>query len=257
MIPRFRMIAGPNGSGKTTLFKLLTEQYAVNFYTFLNADTLFVEAKNALALRSPLPIGRDALDAKLTSSSFSSELLEPFHDGRIVLADGLFRFSDSSAVTTYTISFITNFIREQMVNAGQSCSQETVFSHTSKAEALRMAKDRGFRTYLYFIATDNPGINLFRVKARVAEGGHDVPSEKIIARYFRSLENIASALPYLDRAYFFDASGLVISYLAEYEASDGFTLKTPVEALPSWFSKYAPLPKANPHFAAIGRHNEA
>ena len=38
MTKRFRMIAGPNGSGKSTLVGLLRRDYAVNFYTMLNAD---------------------------------------------------------------------------------------------------------------------------------------------------------------------------------------------------------------------------
>ena len=37
MTKRFRMIAGPNGSGKSTLTALLRNDYAVNFYTLLNA----------------------------------------------------------------------------------------------------------------------------------------------------------------------------------------------------------------------------
>ena len=38
MTKRFRVIAGPNGSGKSTLADLLRRDYAVNFYTMLNAD---------------------------------------------------------------------------------------------------------------------------------------------------------------------------------------------------------------------------
>ena len=37
MINRFRMVAGPNGSGKSTLAAWLARDYAVNFYTMLNA----------------------------------------------------------------------------------------------------------------------------------------------------------------------------------------------------------------------------
>ena len=32
------MVAGPNGSGKSTLVRWLERDYAVNFYTRLNAD---------------------------------------------------------------------------------------------------------------------------------------------------------------------------------------------------------------------------
>ena len=38
MTKRFRMVAGPNGSGKSTLTAWLMRDYAVNFYTMLNAD---------------------------------------------------------------------------------------------------------------------------------------------------------------------------------------------------------------------------
>ncbi len=240
MTPRFRMIAGPNGSGKTTLYKLLTNVYAVNFYTFLNADDMLAEARQSNALRVPLPLERISLEEKLAASTFSKSALQPFRDGRIALEDGFFRFANPSAITSYTISFVTNFIRELMVDAGLSCSQETVFSHPGKIDALRAARTKGFRTYLYFVATDNPAINLFRVKAREAKGGHSVPPEKIISRYYRSLENIAGALPHLDRAYFFDDSGLTMRHLAEYSAVDGFSLKTNAEDLPNWFREHVP-----------------
>ena len=240
MTPRFRMIAGPNGSGKTTLYRLLTGAYAVNFYTFLNADDMLAEARANGTLRVPLPLEETALAEKLAVSTFPDSALCPFHDGRIVVKDGFIRFADPSAITSYTISFVTNLIRELMVEAGQSCSQETVFSHPGKIDALREARERGFRTYLYFVATDNPAINLFRVKAREANGGHGVPAAKVYSRYQRCLENLAAALPHLDRAYFFDDSELAMRYLAEFSATDGFSLKTANGTLPEWFLKHVP-----------------
>lgn len=35
------------------------------------------------------------------------------------------------------------------------------------------------RTYLYFVATDSPEINIQRVANRVEERSHDVPKDKI------------------------------------------------------------------------------
>ena len=49
MTKRFRMIAGPNGSGKSTLADLLRRDYAVNFYTMLNADDIFAEVSKTRA----------------------------------------------------------------------------------------------------------------------------------------------------------------------------------------------------------------
>ncbi len=70
---------------------------------------------------------------------------------------------------------------------------------------LKQAQLAGYRTYLYFIATEDPSINIARVRARVHFGGHDVPQEKII-RYARSLDLAAEAIRYANRAYFFDNS---------------------------------------------------
>ena len=60
-------------------------------------------------------------------------------------------------------------------------------SDPGKVEVLRQAKGLGFRTYLYYVATDAPEINVSRVSLRVSQGGHDVPVDKIVSRYHRSL----------------------------------------------------------------------
>ena len=56
MTPRFRMIAGPNGSGKSTLTALLRNDYAVNFYTLLNADEIFAEVSKSHSFSAPVPV---------------------------------------------------------------------------------------------------------------------------------------------------------------------------------------------------------
>ncbi len=56
---------------------------------------------------------------------------------------------------------------------------ETVMSHPDKIELLHKAQQSGFRTYLYYVATEDPEINISRVENRVSSGGHPVPREKI------------------------------------------------------------------------------
>ena len=74
-----------------------------------------------------------------------------------------------------------------------------------------------------------------RVCDRYAQGGHNVPAEKIATRYWRSIENAAKALPYLSRAFFFDNSGPEMRFFASYSASTGFSFNAPVHELPHWF----------------------
>jgi len=233
MTPRFRMIAGPNGSGKTTLCERLAAEYSVNFYTMVNADRMFAEAAASRNLRAPLPVDAGAFARHLSASTYPPDVLEPFRNDRIAIEDDCFRFRTSRSVTTYTVSLIANFIQDSLIEAGQSFSQETVFSHPSKIDALRKAKDAGYRTYLYFVATESAAINAFRVQSRVRKGGHTVPADKVVSRYARSLRHVAPALPFLSRAYFWDNSGSDFRFLAEYEDGRGFVHLA--AALPGWF----------------------
>lgn len=65
---------------------------------------------------------------------------------------------------------------------------ETVMSSRDKVDLLCKAQQLGYRTYLYYVATEDPIINISRVKARVRRGGHWVPEDKIVSRYSASLD---------------------------------------------------------------------
>ncbi|MEI6641148.1 MAG: AAA family ATPase [Novosphingobium sp.] len=83
---------------------------------------------------------------------------------------------------------------------------ETVLSHPSHVEHLKLAKSAGFAVNVYFVATDDPLINIGRVASRVRHGGHDVPRDRIEARYHRSIANLKLALAVADQAAVFDNS---------------------------------------------------
>lgn len=85
-------------------------------------------------------------------------------------------------------------------------SFETVMSHPSKLDVLRRARRRGYFVVLFFVATENPRLNVDRVAQRVALGGHDVPREKILERYERVLGLLPNAIRLADRTVLFDNS---------------------------------------------------
>jgi predicted ABC-type ATPase len=89
---------------------------------------------------------------------------------------------------------------------GVDHSFETVMSHVSHVEYMQAAREKGFEVRLYFVATDKPEINLGRVANRVAHGGHNVPDDRIVARYFRCLENLPGAISASSIALIFDNS---------------------------------------------------
>ena len=144
-------------------------------------------------------------------------------------------FSENG-INSYSVAIVADFFKEQYLKHRISFSFETVFSHPAKIDILRRAQAAGFKTYMYFVATENPVINVNRIKERVALGGHDVPEEKTRSRYLRCMEQVRYALPYLNRAYFFDNSTQQSLYLAEYESEVGFSLHS--ELLPSWFRRF-------------------
>ena len=235
MTSRFRMIAGPNGSGKTTLVARLARDYAVNFYTLLNADDVFAQVKRTHAFSAPFPIDGNALVAFAEQTEYVDSEKARFRTGEIEVEADCVRFRSDESVNSYTVALLVNFLQDECIARGISFSQETVFSHPSKVAALAKAQAAGFRTYLYYVATDDAGINAGRVAERYAQGGHDVPSDKIAARYIRSLSNLPKAMPHLSRAYFFDNSGAEMKYLACFSADAGLEIVAGPNELPRWF----------------------
>ncbi len=149
------------------------------------------------------------------------------------------RFNDDKlsffevSVNSYFASVAADFIRHKLLERGTSFTFETVMSSADKVLFLKKAQLRGFRTYLYFVATDDPIINISRVRNRVRLGGHPVPDDKVITRYGRSLGLLLEAIRHTDRAYIFDNSGPSQILLAE--VSDGKTLTIKTDQMPAWF----------------------
>jgi predicted ABC-type ATPase len=106
----------------------------------------------------------------------------------------------------YEASAIAAKERLKCIESKQSFSFETVMSHPSKLAILETAIEAGFETRLVFVSTNNPLTNVDRVKQRVIEGGHDVPEDKVISRYHRSLSLLPKALEIVDKTYIFDNS---------------------------------------------------
>ncbi|MBR4518972.1 MAG: hypothetical protein IKO65_08230 [Victivallales bacterium] len=233
MIPRLRMFAGPNGSGKSTLAEWLSKNYSVNLYHYVNADMMFAEISDTLKTACPLPMENKSLLAFASQSTFPERHKAFFTSQAIHIEDDFVVFS-REAVNSYTIALLADFFRSEYLANRISFSCETVFSHPSKIELLKTAHDKGFRTYLYFVATECPEININRVATRVQEGGHDVPYEKIVERFQRCLDNVTAAIPHLDRGFFFDNSGSGFRYIAELNEGR-WTCYTSM--VPHWFIK--------------------
>lgn len=142
-------------------------------------------------------------------------------------------------VNSYLASVAGDFLRQKLLAQKLSFTFETVMSHPSKVDILIQAQAAAFRTYLYFVATDDPAINISRVRNRVALKGHDVPEDKIVTRYHRSLDLLVGAIRHTNRAYIFDNSGDSKdgkqTWLAKITEGRQLELKT--DKIPAWFKR--------------------
>ncbi len=231
-IPRLRMFAGPNGSGKSTIKAVIRPEL---LGVYINPDEIEQDIRE-----------RDFLDlSAFQVQTTADEILAFFNSSTLLTqadlldeAAGL-RFNDDKlsffavGVNSYFASVAADFIRHKLLDADISFTFETVMSSPDKVQFLHKAQQRGFRTYLYYVATQDPIINISRVRNRVRLGGHPVPDDKVISRYGRSLSLLLDAIRYTDRAYIFDNSGSARIWLAE--VSNGRTLTMKTDQMPAWF----------------------
>ena len=97
-------------------------------------------------------------------------------------------------------------LREDAFNNKRDFTFETVLSSPRNVELLKNAKAAGYRIEVVFVLTADPQINVSRVAQRVKKGGHDVPKDKIISRYHKSLDNISEMLKIADIMWVVDNS---------------------------------------------------
>lgn len=97
-------------------------------------------------------------------------------------------------------------IRRAALDARISFAMETVMSTPDKIEFMREAKGKGYRVHLEYITTQDPDLNVLRVHDRVLDGGHDVPDDKILSRYDRSMKLLPKAVEIADSATIYNNS---------------------------------------------------
>lgn len=233
-IPRLRMFAGPNGSGKST-FKSMIRRELLGVY--INPDDIEKEICD-----------RGFLDLEAYHvTAIQQEILDFFKQSSLLKKAGCLdeahslRFNDNKlsfhqvGINAYFASVAADFIRQKLIECSESFTFETVMSFPDKVELLCKAQSRGYRTYLYYVATENPDINISRIRYRVSMGGHSVPEDKIVSRYKRSLDLLMQAIQSTHRAYIFDNSTHEHIWLAEI--TNGHSLEMKTDQMPVWFKK--------------------
>lgn len=244
---RLRVFAGPNGSGKTTIIEGVKNyrisEIPIDFGIYINADDIardlrlnqfnFAEYRVkptrqkfiSVAIQSGL-IGKGLSESKFLSSF-------KFTGTRLVLS--------KEGADEQMAQITAHFLREELLSQNLKFSFETVFSHPSKLDIMKRASEAGYKVYLYFVSTESPEINIYRVAVRKEKGGHNVPEDKIRSRYYRSLELMYEAAQYAYQAFFFDNSGEQLRLFAHFKRAKSGKWKwdkMDKTKVPGWFNRH-------------------
>lgn len=83
---------------------------------------------------------------------------------------------------------------EELISQRQNFTYETTLSSNQSLSLMNKAKDGGYRVELAFVLLKSPDLNVARVKTRVAQGGHDIPTKIIMRRYDKVFTKLSAAI---------------------------------------------------------------
>lgn len=151
---------------------------------------------------------------------------------RFVNADDIARELD---VPAYEAAEIADALRRELVSQRESFVFETVFSDPAgeKLTFLKNAATTGYNVVFCFIGISTPETSEQRVAMRVTQGGHDVPSEKLVARFPRTMANLKAAIHALPIVLIFDNDQLAEHFrkIAEFRSGKSVFIAEPI---PRW-----------------------
>lgn len=126
--------------------------------------------------------------------------------------------------------------RTELLRGGDDFVTETVFSHPSKLDFLSEARLAGYHVRMLFFCLEDPTVNALRVALRVTRGGHDVPRDRIEARYTRSLALAFESRKLANELWLFDnsVSDQLPRRVAMFADGELVSLRPPI---PNWLRR--------------------
>lgn len=140
-------------------------------------------------------------------SSFYRLMLQPY-GLPFVNADSLARlvYPEDPEAHSYEAALLAEKQRNTLLLKGASFCFETVYSHPSKLDFTARAKALGYQVIMVFIHLECSELNVARVAQRISEGGHAVPTDKVIQRIPRTLALVKASIPLCDEVRIVDNS---------------------------------------------------
>ena len=134
---------------------------------------------------------------------------------RFINADEIAKKYDPKDIQKFKVKAGKEFFQKlhKSLSQEQSFVIETTLSGKYLVKVIEKAKHNDFRVVLIYLFLETPTENIYRVKNRVLKGGHDVPDDDILRRYFRSRK-------LFEQIY----KGLVDEWMLIFNGDDNFEL---------------------------------
>ena len=142
----------------------------------------------------------------------------------------------------YAAAELAESARRELYGRHESFIFETVFSDPvgGKLAFLEEAVASGYHVVVCFVGISRPEISEERVAIRVVEGGHDVPTDKLVTRFPRTMENLRLAMLRLPLVLVYDNDDLRDPHRFVLAAGLGTVLEKH-EPLPEWLVQLLPM----------------
>jgi predicted ABC-type ATPase len=158
---------------------------------------------------------------------------------RFVNADEIAKMLGADA---YAAAQMADALRRELLARRESFIFETVFSDPvgDKIAFLTEAEQAGYTVGSFFIGAEGAEVSQERVAMRVLQGGHDVPTDKLIERYPRVMRNLRRALVEVSNVRVYDNSDLRDPYRLVAAHEDGGAVVLHGTA-PEWLQPLLPV----------------
>ena len=126
-------------------------------------------------------------------TTFVSEYLRDSEDTVYIGADAIAErlVSKPEEMDSVKIQAGRLFIREiqELIQAGTDFIVEVTLAGKGFARTISQLKNAGYTVTIVFIFLKSPETSVARVRNRVQAGGHHVPTEDVVRRFYRSKRN--------------------------------------------------------------------
>ena len=116
------------------------------------------------------------------------------HGLHFINADEIAASLDPEHITRYQIRAGRIFFErlDAQLHSGESFAIETTLAGKYLIKYIHQAHQLGYEVTLIYLFLENPQAHIERVAIRVLSGGHSVPREDIVRRFYRSREMFLS-----------------------------------------------------------------